>query len=472
MPFPINSTSIDNFNRANEGPPPSSSWTNFSGGLKVVSNACVGNATGSNQISYWNVENFGPDCEAFVTISSLPATDGDQVIVFGRIDTVGANGYDVAYNRAAGTDTLVIARVDAGVGTALNTLSQEVSAGDSIGIQIIGSTIYAWYKASAGSWELKGSSTDSTYSATGKLALGTNYASTSPNMDDFGGGAIKVVSVNAQTITSSLGTATPVNTQSASGQVITSNLGSAVPVNTKSVSAQSISSLLGNPSPVVLAIAQAQLVTPILPNIDLQEVRVEASAQSIISQLQAVSISLESVTTVVVDALVISSSVESITPLIAVDAPGQTVTSILTDSTPVSDSAVNATVIVDALVVSSIIPTHSTSSDATVSVGALTMSALLGDASIALAVEVSGQSVASLLGGVTPSIATDISAFQLTASLPDVSLSISGGTTTVTADALTLRVYLGTPTISGSEGERLRVTTKHNRVFQMAKVES
>ena len=67
-----------------------------------------------------------------------------------------------------------------------------MSAGDSIGMSMVGSTITVYYKASGGSWTSLGTRTDSTYTAAGRLQLGQWLSSSgvASTIDNFGGGAI------------------------------------------------------------------------------------------------------------------------------------------------------------------------------------------------------------------------------------------------------------------------------------------
>lgn len=71
MAFPTTPI-LDNFNRGDEGPPPSANWTTVTwsdGGLKVLSNAAVPEATTTGDyIIYWNASTFGPNLEARFTI--------------------------------------------------------------------------------------------------------------------------------------------------------------------------------------------------------------------------------------------------------------------------------------------------------------------------------------------------------------------------------------------------------------------
>jgi len=96
MAFPTTSI-IDNFNRSNEGPPPSSSWSTtcsaWSGGWSVSSNACLAAVSDVNSV-YWNVSTFGPNCEAYFTITALGNQSGDSLGVILRLQDAGTANVD------------------------------------------------------------------------------------------------------------------------------------------------------------------------------------------------------------------------------------------------------------------------------------------------------------------------------------------------------------------------------------------
>lgn len=199
--FPSTST-LDSFTRSNEGPPPSSSWTSLvhSGwgtGHKVVSNQMTAAAL-DDQGSVYNTS-FGPDSEAFMTLPNTYAAS-DYICIAARITaTTDPSGYVVCINivAGAGNDQWTIQKMTTGDTVILSSLSsQELGAGDAIGISVIGSTITAYYKASGGSWASKGTATDSTYASAGKIGLLTGYDDFVG--DDFGGGTM-VPNLNGQT---------------------------------------------------------------------------------------------------------------------------------------------------------------------------------------------------------------------------------------------------------------------------------
>lgn len=186
MPFPTTGI-LDTFSDT-EGPP-MTGWTTPTGvaGLKSNGTVCLANA--ANGFGIWNSVLSGADCEAFVTISTATGA-GATTAVFARMKDVSSaatlDGYGVVVAEAA-TDSWTISVYTNGVPSTLGAgFSQEVANGDSIGIQIIGSTIGAWYKPSGGSWTLLTTRTDSTYAAAGYIAL--SISDTTGRCDDFGGG--------------------------------------------------------------------------------------------------------------------------------------------------------------------------------------------------------------------------------------------------------------------------------------------
>lgn len=182
--FPVNSV-LDNFNRANEGPPPSSNWTNWKGGnAKVVSNQWATDGITGDNGCYWNVQDYGPNSEVYITGTTLSGTYMDvylRLVDFGN----GGDGYDFSMNDSS--NNLKYFRIDNGGYTQLGaTISNTVANGDSIGLEVIGSTLTGYFMASGGSWVGQTTRTDNTYSGAGKLAMTSIHLAT--RADNFGGG--------------------------------------------------------------------------------------------------------------------------------------------------------------------------------------------------------------------------------------------------------------------------------------------
>lgn len=192
--FPV-SAILDNFNRANEGPPPSTSWTTSwnvgADGHKVVSNQL--NANTSDGSSYWNVQTFGPNCEVYATMVD---TQGVYAQLGARLTSVGTsslNGYAVSRED---NSTIAVKKWAAGSESQLGaTFSQSFTAGDSMGMTVTGSNptvIEVWYKVGAGAWTSLGTRSDSTSpnTAAGNIGIRSGASSGSPKWDDFGGGTV------------------------------------------------------------------------------------------------------------------------------------------------------------------------------------------------------------------------------------------------------------------------------------------
>jgi hypothetical protein len=215
IPFPFTAV-LDNFNRANVGPPASANWNDsirpaggtpaLSGpdaGLKVVSNALQGAkdvSLGGNMTSsgYWKTA-FSKNHEVYVTLGAAYVPAGGAPPTW--------TGYTELYARGTGWGTTTYTaytlewRPDLGYlalgkvsntntnGTLIrSTMPVALVAGDSIGLRVYGSTQEAWYKKAAGAWTLLGSAGDTALPSGGLIGL--SLLDSARNLDDFGGGSI------------------------------------------------------------------------------------------------------------------------------------------------------------------------------------------------------------------------------------------------------------------------------------------
>lgn len=189
------STILDNFNRANTGPPPSASWSapvaNGDASHYVRSNGIGTNTDDTQTSSYWNVTTFGPDVEACTTLTDVASflLHGAMVRIVNPNNTSTAGGYmAVALD---GTSVTRIYRLD---GTTYTQLGADISTtwanGDAICIKAVGSTIEAFRKPSGGAWGSVGSRTDSTYTAAGYSGVFSYGGSGVDLGDDFGSATI------------------------------------------------------------------------------------------------------------------------------------------------------------------------------------------------------------------------------------------------------------------------------------------
>lgn len=174
---------LDNFNRADTGPPPSASWTNhpdYGGSLVVDTNKCKAE-NGGACAAYWNTL-LGPDSEAYFTLSTLQVAN--SIYCFIRADPTLNSGYWI---EIVPDGTINLKRAAA----TLDTASVTLGAGDSFGIRALGSNITGRYKPSGGSWSEILSGSDATTAGAGYIGLFVQ-GDTTARMDDFGGGNISL----------------------------------------------------------------------------------------------------------------------------------------------------------------------------------------------------------------------------------------------------------------------------------------
>lgn len=162
--------------------------------LKKASGVCNAEFTGASSSGYYDLAQFGPDCEAYCSVPTI-GTGGDILALYLRMSSVGTatpDGYALVGVFGA-TDQLVVMRIDNGAGTEVGAYeAQELAAGDSVGISVIGSTFKMWYKPAAGAWSQVGSDrSDSAYSNAGYIGLRMNQSTAAVwSTDNFGGGDI------------------------------------------------------------------------------------------------------------------------------------------------------------------------------------------------------------------------------------------------------------------------------------------
>jgi hypothetical protein len=184
MAFPSVTTVLDNFNRADESP--AGGWTDIVGVSQVFINRWAPIDITPTR-STLNAATYGPDSEVYATIQTKDSVADSRHGVIARYNPATDAGYIGWAETKAGTDEWFIFRRDSGGAfTQLgSTGTAEFAAADKIGLEIIGSTLNL-YHFTGGSWSLRVTASDSTYSAAGRLGLYSFAASA--RFDDFSGG--------------------------------------------------------------------------------------------------------------------------------------------------------------------------------------------------------------------------------------------------------------------------------------------
>lgn len=198
---------LDNFNRPDEGPPPSANWTNgfaaILGGTTEPGHSVVDNQLFNdfNDVAqnWWNVRQFGPDCEAYITVTD--STNLASVGLAARLTSISgfsSNGYVVQINATGGgaSRAYTIWRIDGTGGEILASDSESGAGsmtGDRYGIRITGSLIEIIGDTGDGP-TIKLSVEDSTYTTAGYIGVVTE-SQPQARWDDFGGGTLNEVLV-------------------------------------------------------------------------------------------------------------------------------------------------------------------------------------------------------------------------------------------------------------------------------------
>lgn len=174
---------ISDFTGSNENPlSEGGNWANINSSgsvLERVSNA-VKCSFASAAGAYWTPANFGPDLDAYVTLSTV----GDAGIAARIQGEGGAATWDgYAVRLISGVVNIYVVTNATFTSLASNS-GVSWASGDKLGIRIEGSTIQGWRQASGSSdWNLVCTAVDTTYSSAGKIGL--VFVSATAVLDDF-----------------------------------------------------------------------------------------------------------------------------------------------------------------------------------------------------------------------------------------------------------------------------------------------
>lgn len=194
--FPTTSV-IDDCNRTEDPLSQGGAWTNrissLDNDVRGNGTGCVLGTAGGAFGSAFRTVASGADAESFLTITTLPAT-GEVVEVWVRIAdgaTATPDGYFLDVAKTAGSATWTLWKSVDGAQTDLTAASpvtQAISAGDSIGIEVIGDNIKGYLKT-GGSWSLIISTTGGS-AVTAAGSIGFVVQQTTAVVDDIGGGTV------------------------------------------------------------------------------------------------------------------------------------------------------------------------------------------------------------------------------------------------------------------------------------------
>ncbi len=204
MTFPTTAV-LDNFNRANEGPPPSADWSAFDvswgydGGL-VVAGSVARMESDVVCGDFYSAATYGPDCEVYATIAEKSAISDPAGSTFGLYlrlvggdaDFSSASYYKLSIgSNSVDGDFYAVIRCTGGTVSTIDNGTTTIATGDSFGLERSGNTLNVYRKPAAGSWGLIDSVVDGSplSAVAGNVGIdGSCLADLLPTLDDFGGG--------------------------------------------------------------------------------------------------------------------------------------------------------------------------------------------------------------------------------------------------------------------------------------------
>lgn len=199
MAGPNGTPVLDDFQRENEGPPPSDDWvagvyvsSSAGADLRVIDGAlAAGTKEDKFEGAYWNTS-FTAPLESWVTVGD---TGREYLLVWACVSSPNSDGdtcgYQLGYDYSSSTDTIYLQRVDNDVETELGDWEQELDAGDALSLSVIDGVVAVHYRPADGEWTVLGSVEDSTYtSGFNAVSIRNPDSNESITVTEFGGGEI------------------------------------------------------------------------------------------------------------------------------------------------------------------------------------------------------------------------------------------------------------------------------------------
>lgn len=194
MAAPINTTLIDDFNRASIG----SNWTSVLGDpLSIYSNTQVttSNTSGGDHLDVYNVSTFGPsNVDAYVKLTTYgPSGSWIEVDIISDTTPGSPDGY--AYAEALnGSNQSRLFRIDNGSYTQIGSTytGWTAAVGDYIWIEKRGTTFTGYNSTDGVNWTQTTSTSDATYAGPFYIGLNLPYDAASGGIagDDLRGGSV------------------------------------------------------------------------------------------------------------------------------------------------------------------------------------------------------------------------------------------------------------------------------------------
>jgi hypothetical protein len=205
---------LDDFNRANEGPPPSANWVmpeTSDDGVKIYDNAAMPNSPYNSCEALWVPLPKLRDTDTYLTTRAAGTQDTTSISLFARVqdnDSLYTGSYQLQASKQPGQPAKISLNLNCGSSLIKSEAALSWSLGDSFGLRVITENnsqvrLHAYHKPAGGNWAEVFSVIETTaLFMTGAIAfsLGSNNENPAawPTIDDFGGGEIVYTPTNEQ----------------------------------------------------------------------------------------------------------------------------------------------------------------------------------------------------------------------------------------------------------------------------------
>jgi hypothetical protein len=158
------------------------------GTVTIKSSGLTGSSSGAGSAT-WKTASFAADQEGYLSVPTLPAGSNFFQIA-GRVSNLNSSTVSCYFLRVTPSTGAwnLRKKLNGAASTSIRSFTAPFAAGDSAGLQIIGSTITAYRKPALGAWAAVGSATDASIPGAGYLSF--TLGDTTMRGGAFGGGSI------------------------------------------------------------------------------------------------------------------------------------------------------------------------------------------------------------------------------------------------------------------------------------------
>ena len=152
---------------------------------------------------YWSAEQFGPDCEVYLTLATYLGGTGEDVDTLSLLvrlqdpATVDVDGYEIKFRGGSSNMDVNATRISTGIELGAEGSVPSLSTNDKLGVRIVGDVIIAYHWSTANSmWSVVGLWSDSNVPDAGYVGLELVTADNPHDVrvDDFGAGNVSQAS--------------------------------------------------------------------------------------------------------------------------------------------------------------------------------------------------------------------------------------------------------------------------------------